>query len=299
MLVKDLLDRDRALFDYIQKLLQTSYDRLIWATAAIKTLRSCYAHLDMKSLPLADIYFEAMSESVKHSKILQELLLRTKLCPVDKLRNVLHEVQDVLLSMPPLDVDSSPDHFQDLTEQLQQFVDDTSLDARTQHMHSKKLTPRDQEYLELRQNCITSIESYFQQAMCTSKELPLNEILFYDLQAPHRDAMTPRIRMATERALSSPQDYLACSCCSTAKNEIKASQPPTSILYQLYLESGSLINVFDLWSAFQSIMQERHKDEQLVTGLFSKSLAELRSMGFIKQSRKKIDHVAKQVWRGL
>jgi len=33
-----------------------------------------------------------------------------------------------------------------------------------------------------------------------------------------------------------------------------ATQPATSIVYQLYLNAGSLINIYDLWSAFCSIV---------------------------------------------
>jgi len=57
------------------------------------------------------------------------------------------------------------------------------------------------------------------------------------------------IRPATERALSSPYDYLASELC-----ENMATQPATSIVYQLYLNAGSLINIYDLWSAFCSIV---------------------------------------------
>lgn len=35
---------------------------------------------------------------------------------------------------------------------------------------------------------------------------------------------------------------------------IRSTQPPASIIYQLYLESGALINIFDLWSAFYQVI---------------------------------------------
>jgi len=71
------------------------------------------------------------------------------------------------------------------------------------------------------------------------------------------------------------------------------------VLYQLYLESGTLINAFDLWSAFQAVIGDQYEDEQMTMALFFRSLAELKYMGMIKQSRKKTDHLAKLAWKGL
>lgn len=103
------------------------------------------------------------------------------------------------------------------------------------------------------------------------------EVLF--LTTPTRSllksAMTPSPRHAIERALSRPHDYLGCACCgpnrrSDAVSNVSAfngdegdngrilaeekndHQPATAILYQLYLESGTLINVGDLWMAFRA-----------------------------------------------
>ena len=75
--------------------------------------------------------------------------------------------------------------------------------------------------------------------------------------------------------------------------------PPTSILYQLYLESGALINAFDLWSAFNAIVGERYDDELLTRTLFWQALAELKMMDFVKPSRRKVDCFAKLAWKGL
>ena len=76
----------------------------------------------------------------------------------------------------------------------------------------------------------------------------------------------------------------------------------TAILYHLYLETGSLINVADLWSALYAIVGEEKEDgldERSALVLFYRALSELRIMGFVKQSRKKADHIAKLAWQGL
>jgi len=104
--------------------------------------------------------------------------------------------------------------------------------------------------------------------------------------------------------LSQPQDYLACSCCTSADGEevgIRGTQPPTSIIYQLYLESGALINIYDLWSAFYSVIAGDEEDFDVPTAqaLFYKSLAEMRFLGFVKHTKKKTDHIAKLAWKGI
>lgn len=47
---------------------------------------------------------------------------------------------------------------------------------------------------------------------------------------------------------------------------LAGSQPMTALLYQLYLESGSSINVTDLWSAFSAMIgdEETVEDQQTV-----------------------------------
>ncbi|KAK3072613.1 Origin recognition complex subunit 3, partial [Teratosphaeriaceae sp. CCFEE 6253] len=66
----------------------------------------------------------------------------------------------------------------------------------------------------------------------------------------------------------------------------------------LYLESGSLINASDLWQAFQAVMGDG-KEEAETMALFQRALAEMRYLGMMKATRKRADHVAKTMWRGL
>ena len=80
---------------------------------------------------------------------------------------------------------------------------------------------------------------------------------------------------------------------------LSSTQPSTAILYQLYLESGAMINVFDLWSAFNAIIGSEKTEEKAVMAQFYHGLAELRNLGFIKPSRSRTDHIAKTAWKGL
>ncbi|KAI0176285.1 origin recognition complex subunit 3 N-terminus-domain-containing protein [Hypoxylon sp. FL1284] len=165
---------------------------------------------------------------------------------------------------------------------------------------SAALTREDTMYTEL----IDDLVEHLNKAIhCDgAKGRCMNEIWLFDSRAPYKDVFIPRPRGVVERALSRPHDYLNCSCCETKEDQIVPSLPPVAILYQLYLETGSLINVADLWSAYCAIVGEEDEEgssEQAALVLFYRGLAEMRAMGFVKQSRKKADHVAKLAWGGL
>lgn len=128
-----------------------------------------------------------------------------------------------------------------------------------------------------------------------------NHVLFaecwlYDSRSPSREVFVPRPRAAFERSLGRPHDYLNCSCCEPDSQGLQATLPATSILYQLYLETGNLINVADLWSAFYALVSQTEEDERKALVMFYRGLAELRALGFVKGSKKKVDHVAKVKW---
>ncbi|KAK3354163.1 origin recognition complex subunit 3 N-terminus-domain-containing protein [Neurospora tetraspora] len=129
----------------------------------------------------------------------------------------------------------------------------------------------------------------------------LHEAWAYDAEAPYRDVFVPRPGTTFERALTRPHGYLGCECCSKAAGTLSATLPTTCILYQLYLETGSLVNAADLWSAYYALVGEESDaglglGEREALGRFYRGLAELRLMGFVKQSKKKADHVAKVKW---
>jgi origin recognition complex subunit 3 len=127
-----------------------------------------------------------------------------------------------------------------------------------------------------------------------------HEIWLFDAKMPYRDVVTPKLGSTFERALLQSQDYLGCKCCVRADDGVIASNmPAAAILYQLYLEAGSYINVADLWSSFAAMVgsldEDGEPDRQTLLR-FYRGLAELKGMGFVKQSRKKADHVAKVKW---
>ncbi|MCJ1310954.1 hypothetical protein MMC25_004623 [Agyrium rufum] len=121
-------------------------------------------------------------------------------------------------------------------------------------------------------------------------------------------------------------------------SSLAPTQPVTAVLYQLVGEAGALVNIGDLWAAFKAVLgsadtkkktarsgldamdedehvddegeeeeredeeeddERRGQEEERILALFYRAMAELRHLGMIKNSRKKIDHVAKTSWKGL
>ncbi|KAI0889963.1 origin recognition complex subunit 3 N-terminus-domain-containing protein [Annulohypoxylon maeteangense] len=162
------------------------------------------------------------------------------------------------------------------------------------------LTKEDKSYTDLMDKLVRHLEEVL--PCDNAKDLCFSELWFFDSKAPYKDVFIPRPRGVIERALSRPHDYLNCSCCETKGDSALPSFPTTSVLYQLYSETGSLINIADLWSAYYAIVGEENEEgleERAALVLFYRGLAEMREMGFVKQSRKKADHIAKLAWKGL
>lgn len=160
------------------------------------------------------------------------------------------------------------------------------------------LSKLDLQYTALIDRVSDYFEKYF--VFEDPRAVFLNEVWIYDYLSPYSDAFTPRPRFTIEQSLSMPSDYIRS--CIDSSETLSAANPTTAIVYQMYLESGSLINVSDMWTAFYSIIggddSEGH-DERTALMLFYRGLADLGLLGMVKQSKKKIDHLAKSAWQGL
>ena len=68
----------------------------------------------------------------------------------------------------------------------------------------------------------------------------------------------------------------------------------TGIIYKLYLECGRLINLYDLFVAFQVMVEEEPTKE--LYARFIQSISELQFAGFVRQTGRKTDHVMRLTW---
>ena len=331
--VRSLLDDDQTLFDTVKTNLRVSEKSFHKLTAGIEVLTTVQSILSLKkNAAWSELYIMAMSGELGDSVLVREVLLSVKKLPSDSMHGLVTQLSHHLPA------------FNKISEDLAKLIAatmDNSAPLRSEHdvhhntlrttvvaqkvelsKQTAALSKEDLEYSKIVDHVDILLREYFQQSFINPQDLFLHEILIYDAKSPYRDAFTPRPRFAVERALSSPHDYLGCTCCNSVQNGLSSTQPTTAILYQLYLESGSQINVSDLWSAFDTIVAtENPEDEEAeqqrnlfvprgnlkdssstnvtASALFSQALAELKYMGMIKSSRKKADHLAKLAWKGL
>jgi origin recognition complex subunit 3 len=162
------------------------------------------------------------------------------------------------------------------------------------------LRDEDKQFTEIIDGVVKVLADYL--SVPGANSIFLSEAWLYDSRAPLRDVLVPRPQIVFKRCLTRPHDYLGCSCCKPNDDEtggMQATLPATSILYQMYLETGNLINVADLWTAFYGLVgadDGGDGEERKALAAFYRGMAELRALGFVKPSKKKADHVAKVKW---
>jgi origin recognition complex subunit 3 len=178
----------------------------------------------------------------------------------------------------------------------------TVVQSRVQLSKGKaELSEQDVKYTKIIDQLLGFLQDYLTEILIKPQDMFLHEAFLFDLRNPLKETFAPRPRFAIERALATPFDYLLSSSDATT-TKISAKQPATAILYQLYLESGALVNVHDLWQAFNGVFENEKSDgcdDRVVMSLFYSALSELKTFGVIKNSRKKTDHLAKSAWMGL
>ncbi|KAI1382237.1 origin recognition complex subunit 3 N-terminus-domain-containing protein [Hypoxylon crocopeplum] len=322
---KLLLDDDQHLMTLLQRSLRDSRQ---WGLSLLHKLKVLTAGKILSS-DFVGLYLDAISRGIEFDQISGFAESIKRMQPADSKAFLSQVLDDMKDGDPSLGLDPWADE----TEESHSFFDSTlnkvkALQANAEEqgivLRSKyngktkllrttvvaqkvqlsqdtaTLTDEDKAYTDLMDALVEHLKETIQ---CDSaKDLCLNELWFFDSKAPYRDVFIPRPRGVVERALSRPHDYLNCSCCEAKEGGMIPTMPATAILYQFYIETGSLINVADLWSAYYAVIGEENEDgldEQAALVLFYRGLAELRSMGFVKQSRKRADHIAKLAWKGL
>ena len=255
--------------------LENSRDAIIQLIFAVNALNRIQSTPDCKMKVLwSHLYIRAMSGDLLGSTIFEDSLSSVKKLPSDAMHDLL---SDLLEFGPIRELQSLLKDLNKLTNSL----DDPKIPLRSQYdvhhetmrttvvaqkvslsKNTSNLSPQDAAYTKIVDRVFADLQSYFEKSLINPQDLFLNEILIYDSKSPHRDVFSPRPRLAIERALSSPHDYLGCECCGGAEEGLSSTQPATAILYKLYLESGSVINTADLWSAFWTIVGEEGSEDE-------------------------------------
>ncbi|KAF2846840.1 hypothetical protein T440DRAFT_220379 [Plenodomus tracheiphilus IPT5] len=315
---KELLESDEHLFAQVVEHIQAGQRALSGLSHATQVLANVREALQISpKARLSTLWTRAASGELNGSPLLRETMLLTKKVSSDKLISLLGSLEELVGDFLPVDLETFKQELENLLKN-----NDTNAPLRTQHdvrndslrttvvaqkvllsKHKAALSEQDKAYSDLVGRFHDHLEEYFTNALIDPRTLFLSEILIYDLKSPHTEVFQAKPRFALERALASPHDYLGCECCTGVDGNVaalSATQPATAIVYQMYLESGTLMNVSDLWSAFNAIAGDGEEESEPKTmALFQRALAELKYLGLVKPSRKKTDHITKTMWKGL
>ncbi|KAK0730679.1 origin recognition complex subunit 3 N-terminus-domain-containing protein [Lasiosphaeris hirsuta] len=311
-LVEQILEQARKRGDYLLQLLRSLH--LIAASGLIST-------------PFTDLYITALSEGIDLTSEKASVLDPLQRLGPDEVISLIHRLLSAIENgSPELDLQGWESDGDELVASLSEIRDE--VEALVEHAKDNRkvlkskysaqsrvlrttvvaqkvqlshdtatLTDEDKAFTE----AIDRLAGLFSQNVNCEPvaSLFLHEAWVYDSKSPYRDVFVPRPGITLSRALSRPNDYLGCTCCSKANGTVTATMPTTAVLYHLYLEAGALINVADLWSAYYALVGDESDigmDERTALVHFYRALGELRAMGFVKQSKKKADHIAKLKW---
>ncbi|MCJ1478915.1 hypothetical protein MMC13_007599 [Lambiella insularis] len=311
-----LLDDEKFLEGTARELVNAGQRSLQHLTDALDVFNRIQFCIPTKSrIPWSKLYLKGLSGELTDSSIIKDMLLSVRKMPSDRMYAMLEQtskttildLHDVQTDLGDLRRAMKPDQgpLRSEYDVHHETLRTTVVAQKVQlSKHKSTLSKQDAQYSKIVDRVDGALKGFFAKYLIQPKQLPLHEVFLFDLKVPVRDVFAPAPRQAVERALSTPHDYLDCDCCEGAESGLAPSHPATAILYQLYLESGAIINISDLWSAFNALLEPEDGDneegrEQETLALFYRGLAELKYLGMLKNSRKKTDHLAKLLWKGL
>lgn len=142
-----------------------------------------------------------------------------------------------------------------------------------------------------------------------------HEIFVTDLATLQQNVFVPFQRPAIETALADPRHYLGIE---DNGDKFTFVDPNISNLFTLYRESGIYINIYDWYVAFKECMprsvieaelkkqgmvpEEGESDEEWdkrTLSWFYQAAAELKFIGCVRDTKRKVESVEKLIWRGL
>ena len=269
--VRQLLDDDDFLQTHAYELVHCGQKCLHQLLTALEVISVIQEYIPNKpKVPWSKLYLKGMTGELVDSPMVQGILLSVRKLASDVMCELLGKVQLSEYELPKLraDLDDLIHQSSDAHQMLRSEYDihhetlRTTIVAQKVQLsrHKSALSKQDAAYTKVVDRIHGALTQCFGAWLSRPKKLPLHEIFFYDLKLPVRDVFTPQPREAVERAMNVPHDYLDCNCCDGLENGLSPTQPATAILYQLYVESGAIINISDLWSAFNTIIG--HEDDE-------------------------------------
>jgi origin recognition complex subunit 3 len=280
-----LLDSDEHLLSFVKLEIRESCIKFKVMTDSVRLLEAAKSQFTSSASrqPLSSLYISALGGDIRGSAMLREFLLGIKKAP----SNILTQILSCITPFVADEYQKTLDPIRLQFKKLLQTVGDSKDTLKSQYdlknetlrttvvahkvelsRHKANISEEDAAYSEVIDNFHDWLADYLHHSLLPASEIPFSEILLYDSRGPDKAVFMPKHRYVVERALSSPHDYLNCNCCkNTARDDtgeaaLTKTQPCTALLYQLYTESGALINATDLWSAFNGILSEDGDDDE-------------------------------------
>ncbi|EDW79676.1 uncharacterized protein Dwil_GK17892 [Drosophila willistoni] len=138
---------------------------------------------------------------------------------------------------------------------------------------------------------------------------PLHELFVFSDIATVRRNIIGAPRAALHTALNNPHFYMQCKCCELQESQqLMGTLPDLSVVYKLHLECGRMINLFDWLQAFRSVVRanddgqdvdqnvDQEQIDPQIQARFTRAVAELQFLGYIKMSKRKTDHATRLTW---
>ncbi|XP_058809862.1 origin recognition complex subunit 3 [Phymastichus coffea] len=122
--------------------------------------------------------------------------------------------------------------------------------------------------------------------------VPLNEIFCYNDISNVKEFIRGSMKANIDISLNDPGYIFRCDCCSSS--DCIRTNPDICIVYKLHLECGKMINLYDWLQSYLTIVDPDHYEDDVdpvLQARFTRAVAELQFLGFIKATRKKTDHV--------
>ncbi|KAL2869955.1 putative origin recognition complex subunit 3 [Aspergillus lucknowensis] len=312
--VRGLLEDGGYLLKQTVQLIESGQQSMHHMFQAVKFIFLLLKDLSIpKKASMSELSIRALSGELRHSPLVEDVLAVFKRLDSSKFEGLVSLIPESAANLPEfwdirkdlnalLQTHKGPQPLRSAYDNQNSVIGTTIVQQRVKLNKGKANLPEDcLKYTKIVDRAHALLESYFETTLLRPQELPFHEAFLLDMRNPIGGVFAPRPRFAIERALSNPSDYLMYTLHHT-EGTLSAMQPPTSILYQLYLESGALVNLHDLWQAFHAVFEREQGDscdERMTMALFYRAISELRALGMLKHSRKKMDHAAKSAWMGL
>ncbi|KAL0892178.1 hypothetical protein ABMA27_015366 [Loxostege sticticalis] len=157
------------------------------------------------------------------------------------------------------------------------------------------------EFDMVRSRFISYLEEMFTKGLQPPHTQTFHEIMFFTDVGNVRKQIVGSPRGALHTALSNPVHYLQCTCCHLpSPDSVTDTLPDVCLAYKLHRECGKHINLYDWLQAFAAVLEpqddETRQQDTTVQIRFTRAVAELQFLGFIKSSKRKTDHVMRLTW---